>query len=126
MIALYIGGMGTRNRNFHKDSMIRRGFAEVAEHIQELFLAGREAEAAEAVPDEYVDESCLIGPRDRIASRFAAWRDCGLTSLAVRTTDPATLNAIATVALADARIQPALSTGTRLPTTIPDLCRSDH
>ena len=61
-IALYVGGMGARSKNFHKDVMIRRGFADAAGRIQELYLAGRKDEAAAAVPDEWVDLKSLVGP----------------------------------------------------------------
>src|SRR5205814_347397 len=53
MTALYVGGMGHKNTNFHKNQMVRRGYAEAAERIQELFLAGQRTEAIHAVPDEY-------------------------------------------------------------------------
>ncbi|MEK7877823.1 MAG: LLM class flavin-dependent oxidoreductase, partial [Pseudomonadota bacterium] len=69
-VALYVGGMGAKDKNYHKDSMIRRGYPEAAERIQELFLAGRKDEAAAAVPDEFVDEQSLIGPPERILERW--------------------------------------------------------
>ena len=61
-VALYVGGMGHRDKNFHKDIMIRRGFKEAADRIQELYLAHRKDEAAAAVPDEWVDTKSLVGP----------------------------------------------------------------
>jgi len=82
-VALYVGGMGARDHNFHKDSMVRRGYPEAAERIQELFLAGRRDEATNAVPDEYVDEGGLIGSSERIAKRFVAWDECGITGLTI-------------------------------------------
>ncbi|MGE0486457.1 MAG: LLM class F420-dependent oxidoreductase [Gammaproteobacteria bacterium] len=84
-VALYVGGMGARAKNYHKDLMTRRGYGDAAERIQELFLAGRKDEAAAAVPDEWVDQKSLVGPRERIAERFRAWTDSGATTLAVRT-----------------------------------------
>ena len=54
-IALYVGGMGHRSKNFHASLMARRGFADAADRIQELYLAGHKAEAIQAVPDEWVD-----------------------------------------------------------------------
>jgi len=87
VIAMYVGGMGSRDHNFHKDSMARLGFPEVAERIQELWLAGRREEAVAAVPDEHVDAGALIGSAARIRSR---WHDVavkdGLTGLIVRAT----------------------------------------
>lgn len=84
-VALYVGGMGHRNRNFHKDIMIRRGFGDAAERIQELYLAGRKAEAIAAVPDEWVDAKSLVGPAARIKERYQAWEQSGATALSVRT-----------------------------------------
>jgi len=74
-IALYVGGMGAKDRNFHKDQMIACGYPAEADRIQELFLAGRKEEAAAAVPDEFVDQQALIGPPDRIRTRWKAWAD---------------------------------------------------
>jgi F420-dependent oxidoreductase-like protein len=83
--ALYIGGMGHRNKNFHKDMLIRRGFADAAERIQELYLDGRKDEAAAAVPDEWVDMKALVGPPARIKQRYEAWEESGASALTVRT-----------------------------------------
>jgi F420-dependent oxidoreductase-like protein len=74
-VALYVGGMGHRNKNFHNDMMVRRGFGDAAIRIQELFLAGRKDEAAAAVPDEWVDEKALVGPPSRIKQRYRRWED---------------------------------------------------
>jgi alkanesulfonate monooxygenase SsuD/methylene tetrahydromethanopterin reductase-like flavin-dependent oxidoreductase (luciferase family) len=82
-VALYVGGMGARDHNFHKDAMVRRGYAEAAERIQELFLAGRRDDATTAVPDEYVDEGALLGSPDRIGKRFVPWTECGVTGLTI-------------------------------------------
>ena len=80
-IALYVGGMGHRNKNFHNDMMVRRGFPEAAQKIQELYLAGRKREAIEAVPNEFCDEQALIGPPQRIRERFREWEGSGATGL---------------------------------------------
>ena len=80
-IALYVGGMGAQSKNYHKQKMIERGYAEAAERIQELFLAGRKEEAIAAVPDDFLDEMSLVGPRARIAERFKLWRDSRFTHL---------------------------------------------
>lgn len=82
--ALYVGGMGHKNLNFHKEMMIRRGFGDAAEHIQDLYLAKRKDEAAAAVPDEFVDQGALVGPKARIRQRFRDWEDCGLTGLTIK------------------------------------------
>ncbi len=82
-IALYVGGMGHKDKNFHKEMMIRRGFGDAAERIQELYLAKRKDEAAAAVPDEFVDQGALIGDRQRIANRFRDWEDSGITGMTI-------------------------------------------
>ena len=88
-VALYVGGMGSKDKNFHKENMIRRGYAEVAERVQELFLAGKKAEAAAAIPDEFVDEGTLIGSAARIRERWKMWRDLPLTGITInRPTEP--------------------------------------
>ncbi|MBV9996616.1 MAG: LLM class F420-dependent oxidoreductase [Caulobacteraceae bacterium] len=97
-IALYAGGMGARSINFHKEAMVKRGFGEAADRIQELFLAGRKEEAAAAVPDEYVDEEYLVGPQARIAERYKAWRDSGLSELAIRMAPPEVIELMAKIA----------------------------
>jgi alkanesulfonate monooxygenase SsuD/methylene tetrahydromethanopterin reductase-like flavin-dependent oxidoreductase (luciferase family) len=82
-IALYVGGMGHKTKNFHKEMMIRRGFGEAAERIQELYLAKRKAEATAAVPDEFVDQGALIGDEQRIRKRFRDWENCGVSGLTI-------------------------------------------
>ncbi|MAE97202.1 MAG: LLM class F420-dependent oxidoreductase [Deltaproteobacteria bacterium] len=97
-IGFYVGGMGARSKNFHKEMMIRRGFPEAAEQIQELFLAGKRAEAFAAVPDEYVDQGALIGPKARIAERYRPWADLGLDGLTLHTEQEEALHAMAEIA----------------------------
>lgn len=82
-VALYVGGMGHKDKNFHKDLMIRRGYGDAAQRIQELFLAGHKGEAAAAVPDEWVDQRSLVGPPARIRERYRPWADSGATGLAI-------------------------------------------
>ncbi|MCP5184407.1 MAG: LLM class F420-dependent oxidoreductase [Pseudomonadales bacterium] len=82
-IALYVGGMGHKNINFHKEMMVRRGFGDAANRIQELYLAKRKDEAIAAVPDEFVDQGALVGPAARIRDRFRAWEDSGATGLTI-------------------------------------------
>jgi hypothetical protein len=69
--------------------MVRRGYADAAGAIQELYLAGRKAEAMEAVPDEFCDEGALVGPPDRIRERYRAWEDSGLTGMTIAGDDRA-------------------------------------
>src|SRR5271166_1980465 len=76
-LALYIGGMGARNKNFYNDYAKRLGYEAAAMRIQDAFLAGRKADAVSAVPDALVDEIALVGSADRIRDRLAAWKDAG-------------------------------------------------
>jgi F420-dependent oxidoreductase-like protein len=76
-MALYIGGMGARNKNFYNDLAKRLGYEEAAVKIQDLFLDGKKMEAAAAVPDELVDACHLVGPADRIRDRLQAWKEAG-------------------------------------------------
>jgi F420-dependent oxidoreductase-like protein len=97
-VALYVGGMGARSVNFHKEMMVRRGFAVEADRIQELYLAGRKDEAAAAVPDDFVDLRSLVGPPERIRARYRAWEDSGATALTVRSRQPEALEVMARAA----------------------------
>jgi len=76
-MALYIGGMGARDKNFYNDLAKRLGYEEAAVKIQNLFLDGQKAEAMAAVPDELVDAVHLVGPADRIRDRLQAWKEAG-------------------------------------------------
>ena len=80
-LALYIGGMGARGKNFYNDLACRYGYEGEAKRIQELYLAGRKEEATAAVPDRLVDEVALCGPRERIRERLEAWKASGVTTL---------------------------------------------
>jgi F420-dependent oxidoreductase-like protein len=82
-LALYIGGMGARGRNFYHNLATRYGFGDVANHIQDLFLAGKKAEAIQAVPDELVRNISLVGPRGFVKERLAAYAEAGATTLLV-------------------------------------------
>jgi F420-dependent oxidoreductase-like protein len=97
-VALYVGGMGHRNKNFHKDIMVRRGYKAEAERIQELFLSHRKDEAAASVPDEWVDAKSLVGPPERIKQRFRAWEESGITGLTVRSRQPEAIEVMAAAA----------------------------
>jgi F420-dependent oxidoreductase-like protein len=73
-LAFYIGGMGARSKNFYNDLVKRMGYEEAAVRVQDLFLDGKRNEAAAAVPDALIDETCLIGPPARIKDRLQAWQ----------------------------------------------------
>ena len=76
-LALYIGGMGARDKNFYNDYASELGYEEDAAKIQELFLSGRKPEAVAAVPDALVDDVALVGPPDRIRDHLARWKEAG-------------------------------------------------
>ena len=97
-VALYAGGMGHRDKNFHKEMMIRRGFGDAAQRIQELYLAKRKDEAVAAVPDEFCDEMALVGPPDRIRERYRAWADSGITGMTISTDQTEAMELMAKVA----------------------------
>jgi F420-dependent oxidoreductase-like protein len=80
-LALYIGGMGAKSRNFYHNLATRYGFGEIANRIQELYLSGRKSEAIAVVPDELVRQISLIGPRGFVAERVAAFAEAGVTTL---------------------------------------------
>jgi F420-dependent oxidoreductase-like protein len=82
-LALYVGGMGSRKHNFYKSLVCEYGFEEAAAEIQDLYLDGRREEAMAAVPDELIDLVSLVGSKDRVADRLAAYRDAGVGSLLV-------------------------------------------
>ncbi|NBE83420.1 LLM class F420-dependent oxidoreductase [Micromonospora rubida] len=83
MIALYVGGMGAKGRNFYHDLLCRYGYAAEADRIQDLYLAGRKTEAAAAVPAELLERTSLIGPQSYVRDRVQAYRDAGVTILNV-------------------------------------------
>jgi F420-dependent oxidoreductase-like protein len=97
--ALYIGGMGARGQNFYNALFARYGYEHEAREIQDLFLGGKQRDAAAAVPDAFVDEAALVGPRERIAERLDAWRESGATTLLVSTRDANALRVLAELAL---------------------------
>jgi F420-dependent oxidoreductase-like protein len=80
-IALYVGGMGSRERNFYNAMVRRYGFEEAAAEVQDLYLEGKKEEAAAALPVELIDQLALCGPRDRVAERLAVYRDAGVGTL---------------------------------------------
>jgi F420-dependent oxidoreductase-like protein len=99
MLALYIGGMGARDKNFYNDYARRLGYEEAAGKIQDLFLDGRKAEAMAAVPDALVDEISLVGPKERIAERMAAWKALPVRTLLLGAGQPEALRVAAELAL---------------------------
>ena len=82
-LALYVGGMGARDRNFHKDVFERLGYADACAKIQDHYLAGRKADAAAAVPTEMVEDVYLIGPAEKIRDDLDRWRETCITTILV-------------------------------------------
>ena len=97
-LALYLGGMGAKEKNFHNEMAIKYGYGEAAARIQELYLASRKEEAADAVPDELCDEMSLVGPVERIKERYRAWEDAGVTTMLVQARQPEALELMADIA----------------------------
>ncbi len=95
LLALYVGGMGSKGSNFYNRLAQRYGFEEAAATVQDLYLEGKKNEAAAAVPDELVDEVALVGDRARIADRVAALREAGVTTLVLQARQPEALRLLA-------------------------------
>ncbi|MCB1845394.1 MAG: LLM class flavin-dependent oxidoreductase, partial [Halioglobus sp.] len=98
-LALYIGGMGARNKNFYNDYATRLGYGDAAEKIQNLYLEGKKDEAAALVPNALLDEVALIGPHSRIVERLARWKEAGkrgeVGSMLLSVGDPAIMELFA-------------------------------
>ncbi len=84
-LALYIGGMGARSKNFYNDYARRLGYDDAAGKIQDLYLSGKRPEAIGMVPDKLVDEVALVGPKDRIADRLKAWKASPVKTMLIGT-----------------------------------------
>jgi F420-dependent oxidoreductase-like protein len=85
--ALYLGGMGSRDKNFYNQLAVRMGYDEAAAKVQDLFLERKHREAAEAVPHQLIDSTALIGPPERVRDRLAAYAEAGVTTLTVSAFD---------------------------------------
>ena len=98
-LALYVGGMGARDRNFHKELVSRMGFEAEAEAIQAAFLSGDREGAVRAVSDQLADEVSLVGSVERIRERLQAWRETPVTSILVNARSAAELRQFAELVL---------------------------
>jgi F420-dependent oxidoreductase-like protein len=98
-LALYVGGMGAKGKNFYNALMRRYGWEDEAERIQELYLGGKQREAIASVPDELVDAVALVGPKERIAERLEAWKSTPVTTLTVGSAQPEALRVMAELLL---------------------------
>jgi len=83
VLALYIGGMGSREQNFYNNLVQRYGFEAAAKEVQDLYLEGKKAEAGDAIPGELIDLVSLCGPADAVRERLAAFRDAGVGTLMI-------------------------------------------
>ena len=99
LVALYVGGMGARGRNFYNDLACRYGYEAQAKEIQDLDLDGKKAEATAAVPDSLVDEVSLLGPPERIRDQMAAWKESGITTMILGTDQVEALRLMAELVL---------------------------
>ena len=102
-LALYIGGMGARDKNFYNDYAKRLGYEDAAVEIQDHFLAGRRAEAMAAVPDKLIDEVALVGPKDKVTARLQDWKAAAkqkhVSAVLCRAEDKETLRVLAEAVL---------------------------
>jgi len=98
-LALYIGGMGAKNKNFYHEYATRLGYGDAANQMQELYLSGKKPEAEALVPNELLDEVSLIGPRERIIERLGPWKEAGkrgeVGSMLLGVQDPVVLELLA-------------------------------
>jgi F420-dependent oxidoreductase-like protein len=94
-LALYIGGMGARTKNFYNSYVRQFGYEELARRLQDLYLSGRKNEAQAAVPDELVDSVALVGPKERIRDQLARWRSSPINTLLIGTSQPDALRVVA-------------------------------
>ncbi|MDJ0785634.1 MAG: LLM class F420-dependent oxidoreductase [Myxococcota bacterium] len=95
MLALYVGGMGAKGKNFYNDYAIRLGYEGDAAQIQDLYLDGKKNEAVAAIPDSLVDEIALVGPKERIVDRLAAWKESAVTDMLIGGGQPEALELLA-------------------------------
>lgn len=98
MLALYIGGMGARGKNFYNDLAARYGFADAAAEIQNLYLSGDKGAAMARVPAELIDAVALVGPRERVRERLGLWLDSPVTTLNMTVFDVETLRTMVELA----------------------------
>ncbi|RFA07469.1 LLM class F420-dependent oxidoreductase [Subtercola boreus] len=106
-MALYLGGMGARGANFYNDLAVRYGYADDAARVQELYLAGEKAAAADAVPEDLVLASSLIGTESRVRERLAALAASGVTTVVAQPLAPSAAGRLASFEAARAALPPA-------------------
>jgi len=94
-LALYIGGMGARNKNFYNSYVRNFGYEDLATQLQDLYLSGKKNEAQAAVPDQLVDAVALVGPKERIRDQLERWKASPVTSMLIGTSQPEALRTLA-------------------------------
>jgi len=94
-LALYIGGMGARNKNFYNSYVRNFGYEDLATRLQDLYLSGKKNEAQAAVPDQLVDAVALVGPKERIRDGLARWKASPIKTMLIGTSQPEALRALA-------------------------------
>ena len=101
--ALYVGGMGAREKNFYNAYTTRLGYEEAAVKVQDLYLAGKKEEAAAAIPDQYIDDCCLVGPPEHIKEQLGRWQAAAarghVGTMIISASQPAELRLIAETVL---------------------------
>ena len=95
--ALYVGGMGAKEKNFHAELYKRMGYGDAVDEIMHLFLSGKKLEAIAAVPDEMVRETMLVGTADEVRAQIKEWEAAGVTMLMVTARDVETIRELATL-----------------------------
>lgn len=98
-IALYVGGMGARDKNFYNDHVSRQGWPDAAKKIQDLYLGGQKNDAVAAVPDDLCDAVCLLGPKERIRDQLGAWKTSPATTLILQGPNRKTMETLAELCL---------------------------
>jgi F420-dependent oxidoreductase-like protein len=96
-LALYMGGMGSEDTNFHADVYRRMGYAEVVDDVTKLFRADRKDEAAKVIPDDLVDDAAIVGDIDYVRKQVAAWEAVGVTMMVVAGRSPEQIREVATL-----------------------------
>jgi F420-dependent oxidoreductase-like protein len=96
-VSLYMGGMGAKEQNFHKQVFERMGYAELADQVQKLYLSGEKDRATALIPDELVDDMHIIGSESEVKERVAQWEETGVTTLLLSLGSAADVRRIAEV-----------------------------
>jgi F420-dependent oxidoreductase-like protein len=96
-LALYLGGMGAQDSNFHADLYRRMGYGDVVDEVTRLFRSNRKERAAEAIPDDLVQDTAIVGDRDHVREQIALWHAAGVTTMVLTARSPARIHDIASL-----------------------------